>query len=101
MKFHVSKRHNDIEEDASSQEMGLVAMANGDDTNPRLPPNSNKNQSYIGNWMRNLILYYRRNRPPINVDDPTLLLYDVVLLMNLSICISFFVTHRQDYYYLP
>jgi hypothetical protein len=104
MKFHVSTRHNFtiMKEDAPSPELGLVAMTNEDNTNPPLPPpRSAKNQSYVGNWIRNTILYYRRNRPPINVDDPTLLLYDVILLMNLSMSISFFVTHRLDYYYLP
>lgn len=103
MKAHVSRHDKSImKKDAPSPELGLVALTNDDKTNPPpFRPRSTNKQSYIGNWIRNLILYYRRNRPPINVDDPTLLLYDVMLLMNLSLCISFFVTHRLDYYYLP
>jgi hypothetical protein len=56
---------------------------------------------YFGNWIRNLYLSFRRNRPPLEVDDTNLLLYDVVLLMNLSFSISLFVTHRMDYFYIP
>ncbi len=56
---------------------------------------------YFGNWMRNLYLSFLRNRPPLEVDDTNLLLYDVILLMNLSFSISLFVTHRMDYAYIP
>ena len=36
-----------------------------------------------------------RPRPPVDVDDPDLLLYDVFLLVNLSLSISFWVVHRM------
>ena len=39
--------------------------------------------------------------PPINVEDTNLLFYDVFLLVNLCMSISFFVTHRLSAAYLP
>lgn len=39
--------------------------------------------------------------PPIQVDDTNLLLYDVFLIVNLTLSISFWVTHRMDFEYLP
>lgn len=41
------------------------------------------------------------NGPPIQIDDTNLLLYDTILLTNLSVSISFFVTHRLSFHYLP
>jgi hypothetical protein len=34
--------------------------------------------------------------PPFRVDDPSLLLYDIILLVNLVVSISFWVTHRLN-----
>jgi len=39
-------------------------------------------------------------RPPIQVDDTNVLFYDVLLLMNLSVSISFGVTHRMNLSYI-
>lgn len=39
-------------------------------------------------------------RPPVQVDDTNLMLYDVFLLLNLSVSISFWVTHRMSIEYL-
>ena len=41
------------------------------------------------------------NGPPIKIDDTNLLLYDTILLTNLSVSISFFVVHRLNYYFVP
>lgn len=41
------------------------------------------------------------NGPPIKIDDTNLLLYDAILLTNLSVSISFFVAHRLNYFYVP
>ena len=38
--------------------------------------------------------------PPIRVEDMNVLLYDVFLLVNLSLSISFWVTHRLSFEYL-
>lgn len=93
------------EEEEESSQLDSLAM----DANP--PPSSTPGSSstkglkllghYLGCWLRNLFLSFRRNLPPLDIDDMNLLLYDVVLLMNLSASISFFVTHRLDYYYIP
>lgn len=39
--------------------------------------------------------------PPIQVEDQNLLFYDVFLIVNLSLSISFWVTHRLSFSYLP
>mmetsp|Transcript_20878 Transcript_20878/g.43571 ORF Transcript_20878/g.43571 Transcript_20878/m.43571 type:complete len:249 (-) Transcript_20878:360-1106(-) len=39
--------------------------------------------------------------PPLRIDDAQVLLYDVFLLVNLSVSISFLVTHRMNVAYLP
>jgi len=43
----------------------------------------------------------RQKLPPIQVDDTNLLLYDVFLIVNLTLSISFWVTHRMDFAFLP
>ena len=43
----------------------------------------------------------RQKLPPLQVDDANLLLYDVFLMVNLSMSISFWVTHRMNFEYLP
>jgi hypothetical protein len=43
----------------------------------------------------------RKKLPPVQVDDVNVMLYDVFLLVNLSLSISFWVTHRLDFSFLP
>jgi hypothetical protein len=43
----------------------------------------------------------RKKLPPIQVDDVNVMLYDVFLIVNLSLSISFWVTHRMDFSFLP
>jgi len=43
----------------------------------------------------------REKLPPMHVDDTSLLLYDVFLIVNLALSISFWVTHRTDFAFLP
>jgi hypothetical protein len=42
----------------------------------------------------------RRKLPPVEVEDVNVLLYDVFLIVNLSLSISFWVTHRLDFAFL-
>ena len=42
----------------------------------------------------------RKRRPPAQVEDSNLLLYDIILLLNLSLSISFWVVHRLDANYI-
>ncbi len=43
----------------------------------------------------------RPKLPPMQVDDTNLLLYDIFLIVNLSLSISFWVTYRMDFTFLP
>jgi hypothetical protein len=42
-----------------------------------------------------------KNSPPFNVEDTSLLFYDVFLIVNLALSISFWVTHRLELAMLP
>lgn len=59
----------------------------------------------LGNWLSSLTGALTgaltAPLPPPDVDDADLLLYDVVLLVNLSASLSFMVVHRLDPSYLP
>lgn len=41
------------------------------------------------------------NGPPLDIDDTNLVLYDVFLLMNLVVSISYLVVHRLNIQYVP
>jgi hypothetical protein len=43
---------------------------------------------------------YKAKRPPAQVDDVNLMFYDVFLIVNLVVSISFWVTHRMDFTYI-
>jgi hypothetical protein len=43
---------------------------------------------------------YKAKRPPVQVDDTSVLFYDVFLILNLVVSISFWVTHRMDINYI-
>mmetsp|Transcript_8948 Transcript_8948/g.18587 ORF Transcript_8948/g.18587 Transcript_8948/m.18587 type:complete len:290 (+) Transcript_8948:242-1111(+) len=43
----------------------------------------------------------RKKIPPVQIDDFRVMLYDVFLIVNLSLSISFWVTHRLDITYIP
>lgn len=51
-------------------------------------------------WNELKSIQRRFKLPPIQVDDPQLLLYDVFLLLNLSVSISFWVVHRLQLEYV-
>ncbi|KAL3812040.1 hypothetical protein ACHAXA_008946 [Cyclostephanos tholiformis] len=104
-RYEDEDREEDKNEDDDASQPVLAAM----DAIPPSPISTGSSSMkglkflghYFGNWLRNLYLSFRRNQPPINVDDTNLLLYDVILLMNLSVSISLFVTHRMDYFFIP
>lgn len=43
----------------------------------------------------------RKKVPPVQIDDSNVLFYDVLLIINLSLSISFWVTHRLNFDYIP
>lgn len=43
----------------------------------------------------------RKKLPPVQIDDFGVMLYDIFLIVNLSLSISFWVTHRLDFEYIP
>ena len=77
----------------------------GSDTADTTPERDDSSQSQpttptndIRSAIRSLMIW---NGPPIKIDDTNLLLYDTILLTNLSVSISFFVVHRLNYYFVP
>lgn len=43
----------------------------------------------------------RKKLPPVQIDDFGVMMYDVFLIVNLSLSISFWVTHRMDFSFIP
>jgi len=43
----------------------------------------------------------RKKLPPVQVDDFGVMLYDIFLIVNLSLSISLWVTHRLDFEFIP
>lgn len=43
----------------------------------------------------------RKKIPPFQVDDFGVMMYDIFLIVNLSLSISFWVTHRLDFTFIP
>jgi hypothetical protein len=64
------------------------------------PQQVKEEPSPVSLWNELKTLQRRYKLPPIQVDDPQLLLYDVFLLVNLSVSISFWVVHRLQLEYV-
>ena len=57
---------------------------------------SNSNEPSLSLWNQFSDQFTKFKLPPIQIDDANLLLYDVFLLLNLSVSISFWVVHRMQ-----
>jgi len=55
-------------------------------------------------WLEPMLRYLsdisKRRIPPFRIDDSELLFYDIFLLLNLSLSVSFYVVHRMSFQYL-
>mmetsp|Transcript_27585 Transcript_27585/g.66302 ORF Transcript_27585/g.66302 Transcript_27585/m.66302 type:complete len:414 (+) Transcript_27585:420-1661(+) len=72
------------------------------------PSLSSKVQNTLQRWVDEIPFGYlfrgkegRDKLPPILVEDSNVLFYDIFLIVNLSLSISIWVTHRLDITYLP
>lgn len=76
----------------------ILRMSNEDDTDIDGEDNVGKTNisSIISNFGRSLVT----KPPPIEVEDVSVLFYDVFLVVNLSLSISFWVTHRMSFEYI-
>jgi hypothetical protein len=61
---------------------------------------SNNNANNNNNQEETTTSSVYRKPPPLQIEDMNVLFYDVFLLLNLSMSISFWVTHRMDIQYL-
>lgn len=57
---------------------------------------NNSNEPSLSMWNQFSSQFSKFKLPPIQIDDTNLLLYDVFLLLNLSVSISFWVVHRMQ-----
>ena len=74
---------------------GTQSIPDDKDSSP-LPPSASSPMTTLSTLWAALT----GSGPPLDVDDPQLLLYDVFLLVNLSVSISVYVVHRLNFYYL-
>jgi len=94
----LSSRSNEIRED---EERALEDKKQPPQQQPYSSGDNEKNASkpdFLQSMMESIQEYDRawRRRPPIKVEDMNVLLYDIFLLVNLSVSISFWVVHRMD-----
>ncbi|CAB9530922.1 expressed unknown protein [Seminavis robusta] len=63
-----------------------------------LPQEKQNEESSTSFWkaLSNQLDNQQTKRPPIQVDDANLLFYDVLLLINLSVSVSYWVVHRMQ-----
>ena len=88
---------------------GEITRDNGDDVFRKFQehestpsPKDNSIMKKVVDGLPFVELFRARHKlPPLQVEDNNLLLYDVVLLVNLSASISFWVTHRMEFGYIP
>lgn len=91
----LSSRSNEIREDEER------ALEDNKQQQPYSSGDKERNASkpdFLQSMMESIQEYDRawRRRPPIKVEDMNVLLYDIFLLVNLSVSISFWVVHRMD-----
>jgi hypothetical protein len=104
-----STKWNDVQERPMASHSG--SPPDDGDTTPTPIQNSKPNDESASPLQRlidDLPISYlfrgaegRKKLPPLQVDDTNVLLYDVFLIVNLSLSISFWVTHRVDFSFLP
>jgi len=102
---------SEIRDDNRDDERTAVVVKNSNDAAPdRYDKNSDDNENPIALRPNNLLQsllnsvqeYDRlwQRRPPMKVEDMNLLFYDIFLIINLSVSISFWVVHRMDFAYI-
>ena len=72
---------------------------------PPMTPNNNNNKESLAALWKDLSRQFETmipgvskfKLPPLQIDDTNLLLYDVMLLLNLVVSISFWVVHRMQF----
>jgi hypothetical protein len=78
-----------------------------DDEEELILRESSDNSSTVQKWIDGLPFVHLfksegyKKLPPMQVEDMNLLLYDVFLIVNLTLSISFWVTHRMSFEYIP
>lgn len=79
--------------------VSMNSSIDGDD-DLRMETNEKRSQNTIQTFVREFLnsLSIQGPPPPIKVENSSLLLYDVFLLINLTVSISFWVVHRMDFY---
>jgi hypothetical protein len=79
--------------DSSSSDGGLQDDINGRKSLRRPPPVTRMQRT---SWLATVMESFKRTGPPPEVEDTSVLLYDVFLLINLTASISLWVVHRMD-----
>lgn len=67
---------------------------------PKIPRKLSRLARFSINKFIRLIVPWYGKLPPVQVDDFSLLFYDLFLLINLSVSISFLVIHRMNFEYV-
>lgn len=83
-----------MEKDSSLHGMDLM----DNDEKSVLPTEENGILNSATDWLSSTITdLSKRKPPPIQIEDAPLLFYDIFLILNLSVSISFWVVHRMSF----
>ena len=83
-----------------AEEEGEQRSRVGQGQNKTLDAFPNLRQSLFATIIQNYDRLWQGHRPPMEVEDMNLLFYDVFLIINLAVSISFWVVHRMDFTYI-
>jgi len=95
----LSSRSNEIRENEERALEDIKKQQHSQQPHSRSDNEKNASKpDFLQSMMESIQEYDRawRRRPPIKVEDMNVLLYDIFLLVNLSVSISFWVVHRMD-----
>jgi len=71
-------------------------------TTPDRPQQERQEPNFLESLLNSIQEYDRlwQRRPPIKVEDINVLFYDIFLIINLAVSISFWVVHRMDFAFI-
>ena len=101
-RFHIVVPGMEAIECGRARLLLMSSEVNDDDKNRKDIPDGRKDDNLVFKLMafqEELGLW--KKLPPFNVEDTSLLYYDVFLIVNLALSISFWVTHRLELAFLP
>lgn len=96
-RFHASSELRFQQEPGDgTEEKKLLKAFNSENGNDRTAENGGSEKNSLHSILRKFVPQFKRP-PPLQIEDTSVLFYDVFLIINLSLSISFWVVHRLSF----